>query len=262
MPNFIKLQRGGWDSSLPSLAILHGESSFYAAAARVKKKMVKLSELSPADLVLFVKKKSNTVCQGLRNARVSIRDSAISLRAVWKEGASGRRKKERDWKEIEKEENNGANYIISLTHRSRGAVVQASRKIDKKRRFVKCRGRFSLLAATVWALAGARGWKRKSKGDRNDSHPWVLTIVPVSIGTWFAQPFRRHRVDIGDTLMRAVLALDSSSLSCVQWVLFREDLRRGTVVDSPYTPRLSIRARITVHPPFFAFFRQENERWK
>lgn len=57
MPNFIKLQRGGWDSSLPSLAILHGESSFYAAAARVKKKMVKLSELSPADLVLFGKKK-------------------------------------------------------------------------------------------------------------------------------------------------------------------------------------------------------------
>lgn len=60
---------------------------------------------------------------------------------------------------------------------------RANRKIDKKHRFVKCRGRFGLLV--VAARTRGRGCKR-------DSHSWVLTIVCRIYWDRFAQPFRRQ----------------------------------------------------------------------
>lgn len=82
-------------------------------------------------------------------------------------------------------------FLSIVVHRGTVVHIRANRKIDKKRRFVKCRGRFSLLAVAD------RGW-----GWKWQSFHWVLTIVPVSIGTGLLNPFaarRWHRVGIGDT---------------------------------------------------------------
>lgn len=78
---------------------------------------------------------------------------------------------------------------------------------------------------------GRRGWKRQSSlGSYHCS---------LSIGTGLLNPFASIE-SISRTLMLAILASDSSSLFYVQWVLFREEFRWGAIVDSPYTPWLSM----------------------
>jgi hypothetical protein len=57
--------------------------------------------------------------------------------------------------------------FLSSMHRGTVVHIRASRKIDKKRRFVKCRGRFGLLAATDPPI--------EERGSASDSHSWVLT---------------------------------------------------------------------------------------
>jgi len=103
---------------------------------------------------------------------------------------------------------------------------------------------------------GRRGWKRQSSlGSYHCS---------LSIGTGLLNPFANIE-SISGTLMLAILASDSSSLFCVQWVLFREEFRRGAIVDSPYTPYLSIIMHITVSsslPPLSQFFRERKVKLK
>lgn len=100
--------------------------------------------------------------------------------------------------ERKREEDDESRVVCSVSPRCIAAVVhiRANRKIDKKRRFVKCRGRFNLLAAT--------GIERRATapGGGNDSHPRFLPLFPVSIGTGLLNPFagsRWHRVGIRDT---------------------------------------------------------------
>lgn len=81
-------------------------------------------------------------------------------------------------------------FLSVAVHRATVVRIRANRKIDKKRRFVKCRGRFSLLAVAD----RGRGWKWQS-------FHWVLTIVPLSIGTGLLNPFAASRRRVSGTLM-------------------------------------------------------------
>jgi len=94
--------------------------------------------------------------------QVSKRDSTILLCAIlcgveerWIEG-----EKEQDCERSKNREKSDESSCIlavpSLASASRYVVhIRVNRKIDKKRRFVKCRGRFSLLAVAD----RGRGWK-------------------------------------------------------------------------------------------------------
>lgn len=125
--------------------------------------------------------------------QVSKHDSMIPLYAILCGVEERRIKGEREWdceRSKNREKPRGKLYFsVSL---QRGTVVHiwADRKIDKKCRFVKCRGRFSLLAVAD----RDRGWKWQS-------FHWVLTIVPVSIGTGLLNPFAASRCRVSGTLM-------------------------------------------------------------
>lgn len=158
------------------------------------KKIAELSELSLADLVLS---ENNLPFLKDSRPRVSKHDFAIPLCAILC-GVEERRIKggrETRLRKVEKNEEKRRGklyprFLSIAVHRGTVVHIRASRKIDKKRRFVKCRGRFSLLAM---ADRGRR-WKWQS-------FHWVLTIVPLSIGTGLLNPFAASRCRVSGTLM-------------------------------------------------------------
>lgn len=125
--------------------------------------------------------------------QVNKRDSTIPLCAI--SCSVGKRRTEGEKEQDHERSKNGEKRQGKLYPRgsfSRGTVVhiRVNRKVDKKCRFVKCRGRFSLLAVAD----RERGWKWQS-------FHWVLTIVPVSIGTGLLNPFAASRCRVSGTLM-------------------------------------------------------------
>lgn len=209
MSNFIKTTRDGElvrARRPPPLAA--GKSPFCAAAAGEKnRRTLRVISRWPG----FVRQKKAPFLKGFR-PRVSKRDSTIALHAL-SCGLKGRPMKERrerrtgdgdggretgvGWTENQKgKKTTTGRLVCSVSPRCIAAVVhiRANRKIDKKRRFVKCRGRLSLLAAAGIELRAA------APGGGNDTV--ILGSYHCSgylSGPLCSQPFRRHQLGIGDT---------------------------------------------------------------
>jgi len=113
-------------------------------------------------------------------ANVIPRYYCMQFHAVWKKGGDTEKESE-----IARNKGKRQGQVVFSVSLHRGAVVhiRANRKIDKKRRFVKCRGRFS------------------SSGDGRSRPRVEMTVIPLGsyycsriYWDWFTQPFRCESV--------------------------------------------------------------------